>query len=330
MSDAPCPLGCGTPARTRYRLAKFDVVECEGCGILLRHPFPDAAELRALYEDEAYHASAYFAGQDDPATLDRRPEVRIYREALARLSTEHLHATGDATVSAPAVSAPAMSAPAMGTPADTHDPGRRVAGGDRPALLDIGCGTGLFLSLAQASGFEVEGVEISESMAASARARYGVRVACGEFGRVQLARNAYDVITMWDLLEHVVDPVAVLERCRALLAPGGSIVIFTIDSSSLFNQIGDLAYRITAHRLSRPLELLYDARHNCYFTPSTLDGLLRRAGLRVSGRSAYRAHLGRWLSEPAPAFIRIGGAVVDLLSVAVRRQYRQLVYCKGA
>ena len=159
----------------------------------------------------------------------------------------------------------------------------------KPRLLDIGCGTGLFLALARDSGFDVEGIEISERLSKLAQSHYGVPVTCGEFSSITLREAVYDVITMWDLLEHVVDPVAVIRRCRALLRPGGRVVIFTIDSSSLFNAIGDLGYRLSGKSWARPLELLYDARHNYYFTPETLDTVLARGGLHATARTSHRA-----------------------------------------
>ena len=108
------------------------------------------------------------------------------------------------------------------------------------------------------------------------------------------------------------------------------LVIFTIDSDSLFNLIGHSVYRLTGGRLRSPLELLYDARHNYYFSGSSLSRLLSRAGFKLRERESYRAYLGRWLSEPTPAWLRVGGSVVDLLSIAVGRQYRQLLFCTRA
>jgi 2-polyprenyl-3-methyl-5-hydroxy-6-metoxy-1,4-benzoquinol methylase len=135
------------------------------------------------------------------------------------------------------------------------------------------------------------------------------------------------VITMGDVLEHTTEPGPVLDRARELLAPGGVLVVFTIDAASLFNAVADFAWRSTFGRLTRPLELLYDKRHNHYFTGRTLRTLLTRHGFRVEKAATHRAHLGRWLSEPASPLVLAGAEVIDLLSVPLRRPYRQLLYC---
>ena len=278
---------CGGAARKVYRLTRFDVLRCARCGILFRDPLPDAAELKRMYEDEAYHQSEYFSASLDPAKAG--PEVALYERAIDWI--------------------------------EAH----RSAGA--PRLLDVGCGSGLFLELARRRAWRIEGVEFSEQLAARAREQFRVPILAGDFAAVTLERSAYDVVTMWDLLEHVTDPVGTLAKVREILRPGGVLVVLTINSASLFNRIGDLGYRASLGRFSRPLELLYDARHNFYFTLETLEALIDRAGFRVEERGTCRAHLGRWVSEPVSWPIRAGGTVVDWLSVPLRSQYRQILYC---
>jgi len=286
---------CGSERiRRRYALHAFDVWACDACTIALRHPLPDERELVAMYESERYHESAYFrnAGRDYD---ERSPEVRIYRRALADLARL----------------APAANAPG---------PGR---------LLDVGCGTGVFLDLARRAGWDACGVELSERHVRHARATFGLEVWQGDFLAAPLAARSFRAVTMWDFLEHVLDPRAVLDAARRLLAPEGVLLVFTIDSASLFNLAGDLAYRASGGRMARPLELLYDARHNYYFTQVALARLLEGAGYRVEAWRADRAYLGRWLSEPAPWYLVAGGRVLDVVSAMVRRPYRWTAYCKA-
>lgn len=294
--------GCGGRAEPLYRLERFSVYRCASCEMMYRWPLPDEQELRDLYEDERYHASAYFS---DQATSRRGPEFRIYDDAIGWLRVR-----------------------GSGTPGSGGAAGRGA--GDGPALLDLGCGSGAFLSLARDAGWRVEGVELSRALCERVSRSLGLDLHQGDFMDCELPPGGYEVITMWDFLEHVVDPPAVLRRARELLVPGGALIVLTIDSSSLFNSLGHLAYALTGSRLSRPLELLYDARHNYYFTTDTVERVLAGAGFRVEHRRAYRAYLGRWLSEPAPAWLRLAGGIVDLASVLARRQYRQLLYCSPA
>ena len=194
-------------------------------------------------------------------------------------------------------------------------------------LLDVGCARGSFLALARERGWQAEGVELSTRHAAHARAR-GFPVWEGDFAAAPFAAGSFQAITMWDFLEHVNEPRTVLATARRLLAPDGVLLIFTIDSTSLFNLAGDALFRISGGRAVRPLELLYDARHNYYFTPSALARLLDDAGFRAERWRADRAYLGRWVSEPAPWYLFAGGFLVDLVSLLVGRPYRRTVYCR--
>lgn len=290
MTECPFKF-CRGQAGKLYTLRHFSVYECDKCGLRFRLPLPLAAETEAMYTDQAYHDSAYFSGQRQGHT---GPETRIYADGLDRLDT---------TV-------------------PPTDPGRR--------LLDVGCGTGMFLEMASGRGWQGEGIELSPQMARLAADRTRATVGCGDFLDVQPAHQNYHAITMWDLLEHVHDPESVLAKARTLLAPGGSLIVFTINSASLFNRIGHTLHSLSRGGLKQPLELLYDARHNYYFTARSLGSLITNCALEVTGRSSYRAYLGRWLSEPAPWWIRLGGDLVDLASVATASHYRQLLYCKAA
>jgi SAM-dependent methyltransferase len=284
-APSACPL-CGAPSPARHaRLSRFDVYRCADCTLRFRHPLPTPDELTAMYEDDRYHASAYFENAHTGYDA-RAPEVRIYRRALRDLA-------------------------AIGTRS-----GR---------LLDVGCATGVFLDLARAAGWQVRGVELSTRHAAYARDAFGLDVWEGDFLDAPFPAGGFDAITMWDFLEHVMDPHAVLAKARDLLAPGGVLLVFTIDTSSLFNRIGDLVHRTVG--AGRIAELLYDFRHTYYFTGQSLRRLLERHGFRVARWRADRAYLGRWVSEPAPRYVLVGGSVIDALSLLLRLEYRRTAIC---
>ncbi|HEY2776228.1 MAG TPA: class I SAM-dependent methyltransferase [Candidatus Binatia bacterium] len=290
-ATVPCPL-CGDPGqrRTRYALSAFDVVECPRCGGLQRDPLPGPAEMAGYYSDPRYIDGSYFDVDDGGV------EARIFSETLGALATRR-------------------------TSLQLAPTGR---------LLDVGAGSGAFLRMAMHRSWDAQGVELSPELAARAAATSAAVVVCGDFETAALPSSSYDAITMWDVLEHTIDPGRVLDRARALLADRGVLVVLTIDAASLFNVVADLAWRASAHLVKSPLELLYDKRHNHYFTGASLSVLLGRHGFRVEQSRSHRAHLGRWLSEPAPAAVVAGGAILDALSVPLRRCYRQLLFCVGA
>jgi SAM-dependent methyltransferase len=140
----------------------------------------------------------------------------------------------------------------------------------RGRLLDIGCASGLFLQRALAAGWEVTGVEPSETLAAEARAALKGRGAvwCATLEEAALAPG-FDAVTLWDVLEHVPHPLEFLSHCRRLLAPEGRLFLNTPD-------LGSLQARLFGRRW--PLLL---PEHLNYFTRQTLELCARHAGLEL-------------------------------------------------
>jgi SAM-dependent methyltransferase len=91
-------------------------------------------------------------------------------------------------------------------------------------LLDVGCGTGIFLHEMQQAGWDVKGVEPNESAADYARRRFGLQVHVGSLRQVGLPSRSFDVITLWDVLEHLHTPWADLCEMRRVLRDGGLLV----------------------------------------------------------------------------------------------------------
>ncbi|MCS6862276.1 MAG: class I SAM-dependent methyltransferase [Abditibacteriales bacterium] len=143
-------------------------------------------------------------------------------------------------------------------------------------LLDVGCSLGLFLSWARQAGFETAGVELSPPAARFARERLGLNVHCGTLQNAPFAPATFDVVTFWDVLEHVADPLGDVRRTRELLKPGGLLVV----------RVPNVGFHLLRTRLLRLIRrdgfTGLDARnHLNHFTARTLRALLERAGFRV-------------------------------------------------
>ncbi len=91
-------------------------------------------------------------------------------------------------------------------------------------LLDVGCGAGIYLSEMRKLGWTVEGVDVSAPACAAAFEEFGIRPYCGTVQDAPFAEASFDVVTFWETLEHVPDPLPTLKRCGALLAPGGRLI----------------------------------------------------------------------------------------------------------
>jgi SAM-dependent methyltransferase len=107
---------------------------------------------------------------------------------------------------------------------------------DKGALLDIGAATGFFLDIARQRGWRTGGIEPGAHAAAQARAK-GLDVQTGTLQNCSFPPGSFDVITLWDVLEHLTDPRLSIQQASGLLKPGGVIAINTPDSGSLFARL---------------------------------------------------------------------------------------------
>jgi SAM-dependent methyltransferase len=151
--------------------------------------------------------------------------------------------------------------------------------GRRGRLLDVGCALGDFLLEARAAGWDVEGVEISSFAAQRARER-GLRVTAGRLEELALPAASFDVITLYDTIEHLVDPAATVAAVRRLLVPGGIAHLVTPN-------VGGLQARI----LGRHWYHYKPGEHLVYFDPATLRATVERAGLVWEGWSRSASYL---------------------------------------
>jgi 2-polyprenyl-3-methyl-5-hydroxy-6-metoxy-1,4-benzoquinol methylase len=150
---------------------------------------------------------------------------------------------------------------------------RREPGG---ALLDVGCGSGHFLALARRSGFKVCGVEPAEVLANYANDIMGVPVHCTEALDAQLPFEGFDVVTAWDVIEHVADPYAVLRRCGQWLRPGGIMALRF--PTAVWQKVKGV---VLHDWLSSKWPAFGATMHLYFFSDRTFERMARRAGLEV-------------------------------------------------
>ena len=106
---------------------------------------------------------------------------------------------------------------------------RRLPRGGR--VLDLGCGRGVLLETFANMGFEVHGVEVSETAAQGADPRVQLRFAL-RLSEVQYPAESFDQIVIWHVLEHVPDPRETLLEVHRILKPGGRVVVAVPNFSS--------------------------------------------------------------------------------------------------
>lgn len=229
------------------------------CGLLWLDPMPLDEDLGLAYAGDYYTHHG-----DPPPTWPRRAYHWLRRGYLARRFGYHAETVplwhkllGSLIVLHPRRRAD-MEFTAMHL---TAVPGGR--------LLEVGCGSGQALRVLRDLGWHAEGVDFDRAAVESARAR-GLDVRLGSLSEQGYAAESFDAVVMSHLIEHVPDPLGVLEECRRVLKPGGRLVLLTPNARSW----GRILFREHWFALDPP-------RHLILFHPGTLRTLAEAAGLAV-------------------------------------------------
>jgi len=152
-------------------------------------------------------------------------------------------------------------------------------------LLDIGCGTGEFLTVAERSGFRPVGLEPSKTAFAIARKAHPVLR--GELATAGFEADSFDVVTLWSVLEHVPEPSAFLRRIRDLLRQNGILALRVPEVRGLLPSLAVGLYRLSFGRIVAPLRVLYQLdwhyKHFYGFDRWTIRRLLESNGFEVVG-----------------------------------------------
>ena len=235
------------------------LVKCSQCGLVYVSQRPETVELYNLYDETYYQNETSGIVGYTNYIADEANIRRTFSRRLKRL--------------------------------ERFVPARGMA-------LDVGCAMGFFLSEAQNRGWNVQGLDISPYAAEYARERFGIDVRQGSLLDLDYPENAYDLISLWDVIEHVPNPKAYVTRAAALLKPGGVIALATPD-------VGSLPARLTGKRW---IGYKLSEEHLYYFSRETLSQMLERAGFDIV--DVY--HVGKYVT--IQLFLDRLGAYAPLLA----------------
>jgi len=165
-------------------------------------------------------------------------------------------------------------------------------------LLDIGCASGGFLEAAREQGWRISGVELSPAMRALAARRLGCPI-YASLDEALASPDRFECVTIFEVIEHVDDPVEVIDKVAQLLVPNGLLALSTPNCESPQAAAG------------LPINIWFKPpAHICYFGPQTLPRLLAKAELQtvaIEGLVGYcRAMAGdtEWLPPHIAAVLR--------------------------
>lgn len=242
---------------------------CRTCGLVSVREMPAPEDLHAVY-GEAYFRNARSAetGYDD-YEADRYCILRTANRRLAAIE---------------------KYVPARGR------------------LLDVGCALGFFMEAAAHRGWLAEGIDISAHATSYAREELGLDAHTGTLHTVPLEPGSFDVVTAWDVIEHVTDPVEELRAMRRLLRPGGLLVLSTPD-------IGSRIARLTK---SRWMGFKLAEEHLVYFDRDTIGKAVAHASfevveMRPIGKDVSLDFFSRRLQLYAGPFAKALGSGVNAL-----------------
>jgi SAM-dependent methyltransferase len=158
-------------------------------------------------------------------------------------------------------------------------------------LIDVGCGSGLFLQVAAERGWEVHGTEYGERPIAACKAK-GIHIIEGALDPSNYPPGYFDVVCSFEVIEHLVDPGIELDRFNAILRPGGLLYVTTPNFNCLARRFSPKDWNVVSY-----------PEHLMYFTPSTLVRMAGQHGFKplwvtTSGISLYRWLTRKRVSDP--------------------------------
>jgi len=185
-------------------------------------------------------------------------------------------------------------------------------------MLEIGCADGKFLAMARRYGFEVCGIELSDTM----RARCHQALGCPVYASIEdlpAAAAPFDCVVAFEVIEHTADPLAFMAQVRDLAAPGGLVALSTPNFDC------EPAVRT-------PQEFMQFAppAHVCYFGVATLSACVAKAGLRTVAIepcfAGQEVPMPRWMAAMLHPLrrgkrrLRPGGLIGNVLKRYLRRR----------
>jgi len=210
------------------------LVKCTNCGLIYQNPRPDIYEIEDFYPDSYESFEPSNYEIRESSLLQRAYDYGIYKRS--KFINRY------------------------------KKDGR---------LLDVGCAVGTFLNGMRKYGqWVLQGVEINAHAAEVARNKYGLDVFTGTLEQAPFPDQSFDVITLWDVLEHLHDPMASLNKIQSLLKGDGILVMRVPNGNSLDAKI-----------FKRHWAGLDIPRHLTVFTPGTLELALKGAGFQSIERS---------------------------------------------
>lgn len=236
LESVSCNLCQGQDFKFLYKINNHRLVKCIRCGLIFLNPRLSEETLLKIYENNYFHRKIYDPDSSDfygyvDYLADRENIIKTFENVF-----EHIEFYKE-----------------------------------KGKLLDVGCAFGFFLELARKKGWETMGVEPSSQACSYASDKLNLCVQQGHLSTVILPSKTFDLVTMFDVIEHLCDPLAGLVKVNQSLRYGGLLVVTTADA-------GSLLARILGHRLE---DIRRSNEHLYIFSRKTISSMLKKCGFEV-------------------------------------------------
>jgi 2-polyprenyl-3-methyl-5-hydroxy-6-metoxy-1,4-benzoquinol methylase len=149
-------------------------------------------------------------------------------------------------------------------------------------MLDVGCAMGFFVELAIQHGYDAYGIDPSSFAADAAKKLVGSkRIRTGTLDTIDFDKERFDIITLFDVFEHVENPAKILKQVHALLKPEGIIVIATGNTASIWAKVA-----------KKHWTFYIPPQHLFFFNRTNIASLLQQQHFQP----LHFGKIGKWLS----------------------------------
>ncbi|MFH1537909.1 MAG: class I SAM-dependent methyltransferase [bacterium] len=148
--------------------------------------------------------------------------------------------------------------------------------------LDVGCSVGTFMEVAAEGGWDVRGIDIAEFAVETARKTFGDRVRLGALSDLTFGNDVFDLITFWDTLEHMPDPVSALRIARGKLRDSGLLVIKVPNTVKILFHVVKVLKLLG---LNAESPIVHIPTHLFHYRRESIERLLSETGFEVAGIS---------------------------------------------
>lgn len=234
MKEKNCNLCKSDQYSVMYRLNRMGfnlrIVKCKRCGFVYLNPKPTAVGIKKLYNE------AYFKGEGFDKGVNYVENLK-YKKGIDFINQDRLKNI------------------------------EKFA--NKEKILDIGCGFGEFLDVAKKRGWDAYGIELSKFASDVAKKNFKLNVFKGTLEQAKYPAETFDVATMFEVIEHLTDPVHILKECNRILKKKGIIIIQT-------GNVESISAKLYGKRWPYFL-----AGHLHYFSKKTLSKMLEKADFKL-------------------------------------------------